>query len=83
MLANGKAGIMEKDNGGPAFPRVPGPFVPGEGVAWDGFDGMSLRDYFAGMALSGMINDEIIGGYGDFAKSAYALADAMILERSK
>ncbi len=52
--------------------------------------GMSLRDWFAGQALAGMIG---ANGPGDtpwaqdphtlVAATAYALADAMIAERSK
>jgi hypothetical protein len=73
-------------NGGPAFP----------GVSADGRDehvGMSLRDYFAAAAMSGlcarMNADDYIdlkqqvraGGYE--ARVAYTLADAMLAERSK
>ena len=49
--------------------------------------GMSLRDYFAGQALMGLIadpsvilNDYIIPAH---AKTVYKIADAMIAEREK
>ena len=46
---------MDKDDGGPAFPRAPFDFVD-QGLAWSEREqrGMSLRDWFAGRALAGM-----------------------------
>jgi hypothetical protein len=49
---------------------------------------ITLRDYFAGLALQGItqgivrltLPDEIYDGY---AKSAYTFADAMLKERNK
>ena len=65
---------MSRPDGGPAFPMVrPGTYVRGTDK------GMSLRDWFAGMALSRMPD-----GYVDWqgmAEDAYAIADAMIAER--
>ena len=64
-------------DGGPAFPSQ-----------WDDkdHDGMSLRDWFAGQALMGIIahprNADAEGGRF-FARQAYQLADAMLAERSK
>ena len=80
------------DNGGPAFP-VATVFNPhtGEptntGCHWDG-NGMSLRDWFAGMALQGFCSQTNNGGewtWGktDAPKAAYELADAMLAEREK
>jgi len=44
----------------------------------------SLRDWFAGMALSGMTADETrSGGWDLYAKDAYDFADAMLAEREK
>ena len=45
--------------------------------------GMSLRDWFAGQALSGLLTQpaEIEFGPGHFAKAAYEMADAMIAAR--
>jgi hypothetical protein len=64
-----EAAAEEPRDGGPAFPTVFG--HP---------QGMSLRDYFAGMALA---NGKICGGEPTYttAKNAYAYADAMLAER--
>lgn len=66
----------------PAFPRA---CFEGEHITDQGSIGMSLRDWFAGLALEGMI----AGSQGleitreEFAAGAYALADAMLKERKK
>lgn len=59
----------------PAFPT---------GVkASDGpFGGMTLRDYFAAAALTGMLAQEY-GRPADVAVCAYAFARAMLIERAK
>ena len=68
-------------DGGDAFPWSPGDFS----------HGMTLRDWFAGQALAGML---AFDGYSSpvtdkritseiFADSAYELADAMLKERSE
>ncbi len=68
-------------DGGPAFPEsASGPYPNGEIVL--GRPGMSLRDWFAGMALQGFATnngtdtaDQIIAG------GSYGLADAMLTAR--
>lgn len=72
----------QNETGGPAFPTM----------QWDSGgeeDGMSMRDYFAAKAMQGFIRGAR-GMYGDvidtdenIAKSAYAMADAMLAEREK
>lgn len=65
-----------KNDGGPAFPEVCGGSI---------IPGMTLRDYFAGQALAGMmanaeswsVSSEKLAGY------AYSAADAMLAERDK
>lgn len=78
--------MVKNKDGGPAFPAT-----------YDYIDsGMSLRDWFAGMALQGFItkglSDEVIKerpvtSYEQacqlFAIHAYGVADAMITEREK
>lgn len=69
-----------KDYSDPAFPIV--------GACSDNqFNGMSLRDYFAGQALCGMLGDIPKSMYGlnwqeNVAKGAYELADAMMEARA-
>ena len=70
---------MSEKDGGPAFPA--------ESEPWQA--GMSLRDWFAGQALtliSGRSWDHV--GVGDeliaqWAETAYAIADAMLKERNR
>jgi len=67
--------VSKVDNGGPAFPM--------EGYA----DGMTLRDYFAAAALTGLLA-HVIGvararDERDYAKRCYEYADAMIAARKE
>lgn len=80
------------NDGGPAFPQL--------GTAWnaDGhcyelsmsIDGMSLRDYFAAKALTGVHAEYLVmldgrdctrDDYHNIAADAYTLADAMLKAR--
>ena len=72
---------MKKD-GGPAFPTD-----QHFGTASKGFNGMSMRAYFAGQAMQGMlvngfIPDQARPGRGqfDYAAAACKMADALIAE---
>lgn len=81
--------MTTKDDGGPAFPQ--------DGTALKFPDyasaGMSLRDWFAGQALAGLIGDQSFRAYARshagksgpaiHAEAAYQVADAMLAERSK
>ena len=81
--------MIEKDNGGAAFPSPNDvtfetsrdTFVTG------GHSGMTLRDWFAGKALAGILStDPVDGGSLDDAAKAlavgvYAIADAMLEAR--
>lgn len=82
------------DDGGAAFPIIP-PVDPSTGQQAGGFpfpeNGMSLRDWFAGHALVGILaggfadtvpHDDVTGG-GEAAFFAYQYADAMLAARSK
>lgn len=46
---------------------------------------MSLRDYFAGIALARLDYNElrVLGNNGSIAEGCYKMADAMLAERSK
>jgi hypothetical protein len=46
-------------------------------------EGMDLRDYFAGQALQGMMVDVYIPDFNHIAKTAYAMADAMMKQRKE
>ena len=69
--------MSKPSDGGAAFPLIP---TEGCGPIWEG---MSLRDWFAGQALNGMVASEVKDAAERFARGAYALADAMIAERNK
>jgi hypothetical protein len=46
--------------------------------------GMSMRDYFAGQALAGLLASELnYAKMGEYAESAYEAADAMLVQRTK
>jgi hypothetical protein len=70
-------------DGGPAFPLSPevGKFHFDDPFA---YPGMSLRDYFAGQALVGVISNSFLPEkVSELSKLVYTIADAMIAERSK
>jgi hypothetical protein len=74
------------NDGGPAFPhesivlRATDNAVAASAV----FNGMTLRDYFAAKALQGMMADsQCVSTADDFARSSYALADAMLSARAQ
>ena len=65
--------------GGPAFPTL-----ADNGHAMNQ-DGMTLRDWFAGKAMQGLFACPMQPQSGPemYARDAYAVADAMLKERSK
>lgn len=69
--------MAERDDGGPAFPT--------EVLQSKDREGMTLRDWFAGMCLSGQLAHPKNEGvqYSEFAHDAYRMADAMLAERRK
>ena len=84
-----------KNDGGPAFPCKSERKLIDSGPGWQSFgefepvgiSGMSLRDYFAALAMQSIIS----GSYPKtmnltkeiFAESSYRMADAMLAEREK
>ncbi len=79
--------MSTKETGGPAFPIpvVSQNQATGETSIWQTEGGMTLRDYFAGQALIGMVSRayRADGESGIVAASCYKFADAMLAERSK
>jgi hypothetical protein len=73
---------MSKIDGGPAFPNT-------GNTAWElkPSGGMTLRDWFAGMALAHPYThddgDRQIPNLHEIADYAYLIADAMLAERLK
>ena len=70
--------MNKHDDGGQAFPVQ-------NGYEASTVQGMSLRDYFAAKAMAAMTEGSWPGGDDrpEIAKRAYAMADAMLKERSK
>lgn len=87
--------MSERDDGGPAFPKLHAMRPPeGNGsahyYAHYSFDGMSLRDWFAGQALASILSSYQSTGVpmprdttDEIAADSYSIADAMLAERSK
>ena len=85
----------QRKDGGPAFPVIPPADYRGGSQAGYPYpdDGMSLRDWFAGQVLSGIMSAVCDGTHttkrGDetpprfIARTAYGIADAMLAERAK
>ena len=80
------------NDGGPAFPvpmftrQADGqPMTAGE--FFEGGNGMTLRDWFAGMALQGMFSNSSIidtfSAHKTMSDEAYKVADAMIKARTQ
>jgi len=65
---------MSINDGGQAFPRDD---------FHQGVPGMSLRDWFAGQALSGLLVTSRETSVSVYVKDAYNIADAMLAERER
>jgi hypothetical protein len=63
------------------------PAFPNEGFnGWgEPFQGMTLRDYFAAKAMTGLLTAELVGEYSNehVAEISYRIADAMIKARGQ
>ena len=66
--------------GGPAFPNQ-----QDNSPAGSDYDGMTLRDWFAGQALAGLArgHSEYLTPPRDIAYDCYELADAMLAQREE
>ncbi len=74
---------MNEKHGGPAFPYTELSIDRyGDIDNCNTSEGMTLRDWFAGMALQGTLADsELTGDHETFAYDAYKFADAMMKAR--
>ena len=79
---------MAKPDGGPAFPSAVA--IGPAGDVYEGVDGgMTLRDWFAGQALAGLLANPSREEAGTrpaeahYAAASYLIADAMLAERDK
>jgi len=65
------------DHATPAFPQ--------RTDATLSYSGMTLRDYFAAKAMTGLLTAEIVGEYSNehVAEISYRIADAMLEARKK
>lgn len=71
------------DTGGPAYPMPSGP-EPRVDAYTHYNEGMTLLDYFAGLALQGMLaNNNNQWSWNDYAKESYEIAQAMLAERKR
>ena len=73
---------MNPNDGGPAFPTKRETLDP-RAIGWSMQDGMSLRDWFAGMALQGLCtqDESHFENALDLAETAFQAADAMLEAR--
>jgi hypothetical protein len=73
-----------RDDGGSAFPQSRVQVGEDNSLVETVTGGMSLRDWFAGQALAGLVRSEQPDGFPAWvghALDAYALADAMLEAR--
>ena len=63
-----------------AFPTVV--YHPTDDTIYGDY-GMTLRDWFAGQALGGMVSEARPASASEIAHAAYKLADAMLTERER
>lgn len=76
--------MSREEDGGAAFPSER---LTTTGKQYQHHAGMTLRDWFAGLAMQGFAADPashaLFDDMPDMARSAYEAADAMITARSK
>lgn len=78
--------IGDQDKPGKPWEVHPEKMTGGGPVYAHGYPGMSLRDWFAGMAMNGMISNTDTAGklyYDNMARMSYHMADAMLKAREK
>lgn len=74
--------MSSSNRGGSAFPGFANCFEEGRGNFQKAVRGMSLRDWFAGRALTGLIiNPRSLSEVCPLSARAYEIADAMLAAR--
>jgi len=75
----------EKNNGGPAFPMPGADYHDENGELIGNYSqsGMSLRAWFAGLAMQGMLNGVANPISSEIAVKSFDVADAMIARLRK
>jgi hypothetical protein len=73
---------MTDKTGGAAFPTIEHVIDP-RSAGFAGYHGMTLRDYFAAKAMQSLLVTDGTIRFGERAKEAYEMADAMLAERDK
>ena len=71
-----------QDDGGPAFPCSNEQYTYGNPQTGDAHAGMTLRDWFAGRAISAIIRENPYAETKALARDAYRVADAMLAART-
>lgn len=79
------------NDGGPAYPTTDGAMfetqADGNSIyrVAPGCNGMSLRDYFAAAAITGLLANNMSEQFGDLmlAREAFLIADAMLQKRAR
>jgi len=71
----------ERNNGGPAFPRLLSTLEHEGDQMHSGAPGMTLRDYFAAKAMQTLLSDMQAPNPSSVAEWAYKHADAMLAVR--
>ena len=71
------------NDGGPVYPTTTIAMKEGDAIKFNVTHGITLRDYFAGQALAGMLaNSSARGAWATYVEHSYAQADAMIAART-
>ena len=74
--------MSKKEDGGPVFQAPEAASARFRKCHEDVSMGLTVRDYFAAKALHAMNADDC-ASFAELSEDAYALADAMLLERAK
>jgi hypothetical protein len=73
------------DSGGPAFPQSfimhDSEVITSGNLTEAGFQGLSLRDWFAGQVACGLMGLRPDSEFASAASAAYAMADALLAAR--